>query len=510
MGVGAAVHRVDAPDRMRENPDSIEQRLRMPERWTGRDHAGMSASPSRCDRLTPLDATFLELEEADPSAHMHIGSLMVFEALPAGPPSLESVARHIETRLGALPRYGCKLSEPHTGGLHWPAWVPDREFDIRAHMASVELPSPGGQRELLDCAACYWSERLDRERPLWDARLITGLADGRWAIATKTHHSLVDGVGAADVAHVLLDPTPRPRHAAPVGQPPELPRSQGPLDLLGGAVRGGLYAARHPGRLRDAFLQAKAIAETVVHDELIAAPGWSLNAPLSPRRGYRMVACDLEELKAIKGALGGTVNDVILAAVTGGLRAVAIERGEQIDAPGLRAMVPVNLRTAAEHFGLGNRVSSLFVHLPVMEPDPGHRYLLVTAETTGLKEGGRSEAMSEIVSLVGLAPPVLHSILARATFATRLFNVTVTNVPGPQLPLYAFGARMEEVWPLVPLAADHSIGVAIVSYDGKVFFGLNGDAGVEADLDVAAEGIATALAELSALATKGSALAALS
>ena len=173
-------------------------------------------------------------------------------------------------------------------------------------------------------------------------------------------------------------------------------------------------------------------------------------------------------------------------------------------------MVPVNIRTAAERYGLGNRVSSLFVHLPVMEPDPGRRYLLVTAESTELKHGARSQGMSRIVSLVGLAPPVLHSILARAAFATRLFNVTVTNVPGPQLPLYAFGARMEEVWPLVPLATEHAIGIAIVSYDGKVFFGLSGDAGVEHELDIAAAAVETALDELGEIATNGLALPVLS
>ena len=471
--------------------------------------ARMSTLRTPGDRLTPLDATFLELEEVDATAHMHIGSLMVFEARPGLPPTLERLARHIERRLGALPRYGCRLSEPHTGGLRWPAWVPDPDFDIHSHLAHVELPSPGGEAELLDWAGGYWSERLDRERPLWDARLVTGLAGGRWAVATKTHHSLVDGVGAADVAHVLLDPSRRPRRSAPVVESPAIATSPGPFDLLTGAVRGGLYTARHPGRLRDAFLQAKALADVVVHDEIVSAPHSSLNAPLSTGRSYRVVRADLDELKAVKATLGGTVNDVILAAVTGGLRAVLSERDEQVAAPGLRAMVPVNLRTAAEHFGLGNRVSSLFVHLPVMEPDPGHRYQLVAAETSDLKRGGRSQAMSEIVALVGLAPPVLHSILARATFATRLFNLTVTNVPGPQLPLYAFGARMEEVWPLVPLAADHSIGIAIVSYDGKVFFGLNGDASVEADLDVAAAGIETAIAELRDLAAAGHALPAL-
>jgi WS/DGAT/MGAT family acyltransferase len=459
-----------------------------------------------CDKLTPLDATFLELEEADSAAHMHIGSVMVFEARPGLPPSLARLRRHLDRRLAALPRYRRRLSEPHTGGLHWPEWVDEPEFDIAAHVHEVELPAPGGEPELLAWAAGYWSERLDRGRPLWDAQLVTGLDGGRWAIATKTHHALVDGIGSVDVTHVLLDARRRPRRTpAAVAAPAPRP-SNGPLDLVAGAAHAGLYAARHPGRLRDGFLQAKAMAELVIRDEVSAAPHCSLNRKLSAERSYRVARADLAQLKSIKTSLGGTVNDVILAAVTGGLRAVLVERGEDVPAPGLRAMVPVNLRTAAERFGLGNKVSSLFVHLPVMEPDPGHRYLLVAAETADLKGGRLALGASELVSLAGLAPPVLHSIFARSALATRLFNVTVTNVPGPQQPLYAFGARMEEVLPLVPLAAEHRVGVAVVSYDGNVFFGLSGDEHAADDLERLAEGIESSVAELVELAATGSAL----
>lgn len=462
-----------------------------------------------CDRLTPLDATFLELEEADRSAHMHIGSLMVFEARPGLPPTLERASRYLEERLPALPRYRCRLSEPHTGGLRWPSWVAAEDFDIADHVTQVELTGAGDRAELLDWAASFWSHRLDRTRPLWEACLVTGLEGGRWAVATKTHHALVDGVGAVDVTHVLLDTARRPGRSQEPPQPLPAPASSGPLNLLSGAARAGLYAARHPGRLRDAFLQAKAMADVVIHDEVVAAPGCSLNAPLSPGRGYRVVTADLAELKQIKEALGGTVNDVILSAVTGGLRTLLLERGEEIQAPGLRAMVPVSLRTAAERFGMGNKVSTLFVHLPVMEPDAGHRYLLIKGETTDLKSGGQAAGAGELVAIGGLAPPMLHSLFVRSALATRLFNVTVTNVPGPQVPLYAFGARMEEVWPLVPLAAAHTVGIAVASYDGKVFFGVSADEGVN-DLDDLTAGIEASVAELIDLAASGRALPALS
>jgi WS/DGAT/MGAT family acyltransferase len=462
-----------------------------------------------CDRLTPLDATFLELEEADETAHMHIGALMVFEARPGLPPTLKRARRFLEKCLTALPRYRCRLSEPHTGGLRWPAWELDPDFDISAHIEQVELPAPGGRAELLDWAAEFWSQRLDRSRPLWEARLVTGLADGRWAVATKTHHALVDGVGAVDVTHVLLDTTRRPRRRPDALLEPVSSSQRGPLDLVTGAAHAGLYAARHPGRLRDAFLQAKSMADVVLHDEIVAAPRCSLNAPLSPHRQFQVVSADLAELKRVKEALGGTVNDVILAAVAGGLRALLVERGDDVPAPGLRAMVPVNVRTAAERFGLGNKVSTLFVHLPVMEPDAGHRYLLVREETTAAKRGGQAGGAGELLSIGGLAPPILHSLFTRSALASRLFNVTVTNVPGPQVPLYAFGARMEEVWPLVPLAAEHSLGVAATSYDGTVFFGLNADQRAT-DVATLARGIEASIAELVELAATGHALAALS
>ena len=450
--------------------------------------------------LTPLDATFLELEEADPSAHMHIGSIMVFEARPGTPPELRRLRRHAERRLTLLPRYRCRLSEPHTAALHWPTWVADPDFDVASHVRAARLPAPGGEQELLEWASRYWSERLDRERPLWDMRLVTGLEGGRWAIATKTHHALVDGVGSVDVASLLLDAERRPRRMPRAPAPSEAEESPGTLGRLADAVRGGLYGARHPGRLRDAFLEAKAMAEVLIRDEVIAAPACSLTAPIGSGRAYRVVRTDLDSLKEVKRGLGGTVNDAVLAAVTAGLRALLSARDEPLPASGLRAMVPVNLRTAAERFGLGNRVSSLFLQLPVAEPDPEFRYRLLVSESGRLKGGRLASGGADLVSLSGIAPPILHSLFARSVFATRLFNLTVTNVPGPQAPLYAFGARMDEVLPLVPLAAEHSVGVAVVSYDGKVFFGLVGGSGRGPDLDVLADGIRRGISELADLA----------
>ncbi|MBN1529377.1 MAG: wax ester/triacylglycerol synthase family O-acyltransferase [Thermoleophilaceae bacterium] len=450
------------------------------------------------DALTPLDATFLELEEADDAAHMHIGSVMVFE--PSNPPTPARLRRHVERRLGQLPRYRCRLSEPHTAALHWPSWVPAAEFDIADHVTAERLAPPGGEDQLVEWAGRYWSERLDRGRPLWHMCLLTGLEGGRWAIASKTHHALVDGVGSVDVVNLLLDAERRPPRRRP--SPPEAPPEEGSgaLKLLADGLRTGLYTARHPGRLRDAFLEAKAMGEVLVSDEVIAAPACSLTAEIGGEREYRVIRTDLERLKEVKRGLGGTVNDAVLAAVTAGLRELLSERGERLPSPGLRAMVPVNLRTAAQRFGLGNQVSSLFLHLPVAEPDALRRYRLLARESAHMKEGRLAAGGADLVRLSGIAPPILHSLFARSVFATRLFNLTVTNVPGPQLPLYAFGARMEEVLPLVPLAAEHSVGVAVVSYDGRVFFGLVGAGAGAKDLGVLARGIERGIAELSRLA----------
>jgi WS/DGAT/MGAT family acyltransferase len=214
------------------------------------------------------------------------------------------------------------------------------------------------------------------------------------------------------------------------------------------------------------------------------------------------VRAGLDVLKAIKQSLGGTVNDVVLAAATGGLRRLLLERGEQPPERGLRAMVPVNVRRQSERASTGNRVSSLFVELPVCEPDPLRRHMVTTANAEELKAGAQARSGADLLALSGLAPPLLHSLLVRPAFGRRLFNLTITNVPGPHAPLYAFGSKLEEVAPYVPLAADHALGIAVVSYNGKLFFGLGGDARASADLDVLRAGIEESAHELSRLARR--------
>jgi WS/DGAT/MGAT family acyltransferase len=485
------------------------------------------------EHLTALDATFLELEEVDESAHMHTGVIMVFDPLPdGGSPSRGEVCRYLASRLGQLPRYGQRLSEPHTGGMSWPEWQDDPAFDIDRHVARAALPAPGGDEELAEWASGFFSQRLDRHRPLWEMALVEGLASGRWAIATKTHHCMVDGVGSADVGHLLLDTTPDAVPVAPpspssasggsgAGTPSSLdadhstspahPTAPGslarlahawagllPVDTISRAAQMGAHGVLHP---RDALRSARSALAVIVREELHAAPRTSLNVPIGTLRRFEVVRVPLADLKEIKNALGGTINDVVLTVTASGLRALLQSRGEALPAGGLRAMVPINVRAAGEHLALGNRVSSLYVELPVAQADPVLRYHETVARSESLKsEGQQAAGTTAVIELAGLAPPVIHATMAQAIYATRLFNVTVTNVPGPQQTLYALGAPMREVYPLVPLAAEHAVGVAAVSYDGTVFFGVVADRDTVPDLDVLLSAMVASVEELLAVA----------
>ena len=502
------------------------------------DRSRAESPPSSMSRrgghLNALDATFLELEQADSGAHMHIGGVMIFEPCGGGgAPPIERIRAELEARTADLPRYRERLSSSETGGLHWPEWVEDERFDIARHVLRKGLPEPRGEAELLEWAGDYYSRRLDRGHPLWETAVLE-LADGRWAMASKTHHCLVDGVGSVEMVHTLLDERPdaRPRangvREEPEGRPSlEAPESGSPLlaplrlgaGVLGAGVRTGRGAltlaasglrlgargvdmSLHPDRAREALSRSRALVELVLRDEVIAAPASSINAPIGAQRRLVVLPVPLAELKRIKQTLGGTVNDVVLAATAGGLRTLFETRGEPPPEPGLRAMVPVNIRSAGDRLALGNRITSLFVHLPVAERVPRERYRQQVEEAEGLKSGRQGTGSSAMIDLAGHAPPVLHSFLARSLFASRLFNITITNVPGPQEPLYSFGSRMLEVWPIVPLAADHAVGLAVFSYDGRLFFCLNADRDSMPDLEVLADGISASLDELGELATE--------
>jgi diacylglycerol O-acyltransferase len=464
--------------------------------------------PTIEERVTPLDSTFLELEQADEGAMMHIGGALIFDppTEPGATPSLEQLTALLDERFGTLPRFRCRLSEPRVRGLRRPAWVEDASFNLGAHVRHATLPSPGGGAELHEWLADFWSHRLDRSRPLWEMTLVDGLEGGRWMIATKTHHAMIDGVGSVDIGHILLDAEPRPAPRAPVERPtPYGPNGDGvhlpdwlPAAMVARIARTAIDAARHPRQLVHAGEAAVAMGEMIWQDEILAARPSTLNVPIGTARRFASVALDLVQVKEVKAALGGTVNDVVLAVAAGAFRRLLEARGEELERP-LRAMVPVNLR-GEDHESSGNQVTSLFVELPIVEPDTRRRYERTRAAATALKSGTGALGGSTLMLVTGVAPPLLHESIAQMLFAPRLFNLTVTNVPGPQMPLYALGARMRRILPLVPLFAGHAVGIAIVSYDGELVFGINADYASMPDLDVVQTGLGDEFAALQSLA----------
>ncbi len=454
------------------------------------------------EHLTPLDAAFLELEEGDDSAHMHIGWAMVFEPLPGGgAPSVGHLRELLDQRLELLPQFRRHLSSPRTGRFTWPVWEDDPDFDVANHVRHATLPAPGGADELLEWLGDFYSHRLDRAHPLWQMTLLDGLEDGGWAIAAKVHHSLVDGMSGSSVTTAILDAEREPASGsmgvlAGLGQASEgEERGHGRLAALAAGARSGVDVALHPRKLASLLSRSREMAEVLV-DEVIAAPQTSLNVRIGGGRRLAEVSVPLDQLKAVKRELGGTVNDVVLAATAGGLHRLFAHRGESLDGKAMRAMVPVSVRAASEQLALGNRVTSLFVELPAAEPDPLLRYRKTVAAAEDLKSGGQAAGGETLVQLAGAAPPLIHGVVARLAFTPRLFNLTITNVPGPQMTLYAFGARLRHVIPLVPIFAGHALGVAAVSYDGEVTFGLNADRATVPDLEVLRKGIEESLAEL--------------
>jgi diacylglycerol O-acyltransferase / wax synthase len=456
------------------------------------------------EQLSMLDTMFLELEQVDESAHMHIGAALVFDPLPGGgTPDIASVRDHMRARVGILPRYAQQLSGPHAGPLTWLTWEPAPAFDLEAHVHHAALPAPGGEAELHEWLGDFWSHRLDRHRPLWEMTLLDGLEDGRWALASKTHHCLVDGIGSVDIGHLLLDASadappmpPQPLPAHDDGKDSE--HGNGRFWLSPGLVvrgaRAGLDAARHP---RQSLDHMRAAVELIVREEVIGAAQSSLNGPLSATRHFATVRLDLAEVKAAKTRHGGTVNDVVLALCAGGLRHLLLSRGDTLPEGNLRAQVPVNIRTEGHEHALGNELTSLFVELPVAEADPMVRYRRVVEHSAQLKAGSQRAGGKTIVDLADMGPPLAGALLARSMFGgTRMFNLTITNVPGPQERLYAFGAPLVEILPLVPLFAGHTIGIAVVSYAGQLVFGLNADRVSAPDVEVLAQGIERSFAEL--------------
>ena len=440
------------------------------------------------DRLTAVDASFLAQEGQN--AHMHIGAVMVFEGPP---PAFGAFADHVRGRLHLVPRYRQKLAVPplETGR---PLWVDDPSFNLEYHLRHTALPEPGTEDQLRALAARIHSQRLDRTKPLWELWLVQGLADGRFALISKTHHALVDGVAGVDLATVLFDLEPVPPAIPHEGEPWVPQQEPSALAMAARGVRGlaelpfsitnrALRAAAHPGSsLESARVSVEGVAE-VAWAALNPAPDTPLNVPIGPHRRFVMIRSELSDFKLIKDTFGGTVNDVVLTVVAGGLRRWLRSRGVRTEGLELRALVPVSIRAADEHGQMGNRLAAMRGPLPVYVEDPVARLQVVRTAMDGLKESKQAVGAEVLAGVQNLAPPTILAQASRINFSTRLFNLLVTNVPGPQFPLYALGRELHDLFPVAFLPRDHALAVAIMSYNGGMDFGLLGDYDAMPDLD---------------------------
>ena len=456
---------------------------------------------ANADRLTGLDSSFLHLERD--SAHMHVGACAIFEG-PA--PTYDDLIEAIVNRLHLVPRYRQRLAfVPFEQGR--PVWVDDPHFNPRYHVRDTALPRPGGEDELKRLAGRVFSQALDRSKPLWELWLVEGLQDDRFALLSKTHHALVDGVSGVDIATVLFDAAPDPMPIAQpeqewIARPPPsgsqlladalLERATVPREITRG-VRAALRGPRHvAGRIGDGLVGVGALAWAGLNP----APPSPFNVRIGPHRRFTWVRGDLATFKAIKDATGGTVNDVVLTVVAGALGRYMRLHGHCTDGVVLTAMVPVSVRADIERGALGNRVSAMWAPLPVGMTDPIERLLRIRHEMQAIKDSGQAVGAQVLTSLSGFAPPTIVAQAARLQSRQRFFNVVVTNVPGPQLPLYMLGRQLDAIFPLVPLAKNTALGIAIVSYNGQLGFGLTADYDALRDVETIADELESCIEEI--------------
>jgi diacylglycerol O-acyltransferase len=462
------------------------------------------------DRLTGLDTAFLHLEDHS-TAHMHVASVMIFEGRA---PTPKELVEHVQSRLHLVPRYRQRLAYvPLDQGR--PVWTDDPHFNPHYHIRHTALPRPGDDAALKRLAGRLFSQRLDRSKPLWEIWLVERMAGRRFALIAKTHHALVDGISGVDITTVLFDADPHPAAAAQDGRasdPPSEPWSPRPLPgsakLLGEALlerttvpgeiaRGARRVLRRPlralGQLRDGLAN---IGATTLAGINAPAPASPLNVDIGPHRRYTWVDADLARFKAIKDSLGGTLNDVVLAAVSLALGRWLRAHDQPTEDLVLKAMVPVSVRADIERGALGNRVAAMWAPLPVGIEDPIACYEQIRAAMDDLKHSGQAVGAQVLTNLAGFAPPTILSQAARLQARQRYFNLVVTNVPGPQFPLYLLGRRLRSLYPVVPLARRQALGIAVMSYNGHLGFGLLGDYDALPDLDAIAQELERAIRRL--------------
>jgi WS/DGAT/MGAT family acyltransferase len=435
---------------------------------------------------------------------MHIGGALIFEGPP---PPFEDFLDHVRGRLHLVPRYRQKLAYPPLESGR-PLWVDDPCFNLEYHVRNTALPAPGNEEQLWRLAGRIASQQLDKAKPLWELWLVEGLDDGRFALISKTHHSLVDGVSGVDLATVLFDlePSPPPPESDGLQAWEPSPEPSG-AELVASGVRGAagvavematraVSAVTRPGdalvRLRDA---AEGVGE-IVWATLNPAPETPLNVEIGPHRRYAVVRQKLADYKQVKDSMGGTVNDVVLTVVSGALARWLRERGIRTEGLEMRALVPVSVRRQEDRGTLGNKLAVMRGPLPVYISDPVARLRYVKQAMDGLKESKQAVGAATLAAVNDLAPPTILAQASRLNFSTRLFNLIVTNIPGPQVPLYVLGRQLHDLFPIAFLPRGHALAVAIMSYNGEIGYGLLGDFDAMNDIEVFATGLEESLAEL--------------
>lgn len=475
---------------------------------TGPSEDGAEAAGPAYERLTALDASFLHAES--PATPMHVGSVAVFEGAPFfdddGRFRIDELRERVASRLHLVPRFRKKVQWVPLGQGR-PVWVDDDDFDIARHVRVMVLPGPGSRQQLYDLCELLQMRLLDRDRPLWELWFVGGLDDGNVAMVEKVHHALVDGVSGVDAATATLDlDRDAPFAPGPAWSPAPAPspgrlltdslwqRLTDPVEL----GRSAQAVLRAPGRLLREAAEVGAAATTVLAPRSLLSTT-SLIRPVGRRRRLVPVRQDLAELKRAKAAFGATVNDVVLAAVAGGVRQLLQARGDDVDGRELHVLVPVSVRADHEHLALGNRVGSLFVGLPIGEDSAIGRLELIRQAVGDQKDRHLAEGTELVLEWMDHLPPMLTGALARTIHRQPFVDLVVTNVPGPQVPLYCMGAEMLDVTPIVPLGGNLSVGIAILSYNGAITLGIHADRDACPDVAVLADGIRDAFAELLAL-----------
>jgi diacylglycerol O-acyltransferase / wax synthase len=476
----------------------------------GSGTAATTEHPGHGDRLSTVDLAFLEMET--PELHMHVAGLFIFDRpskrQAGGSSGFARFLELVRSRLHLVPRYRQKLASPPLG-IGVPVWVDDPEFDLSYHVRHAALPAPGSTAQLMEYAARIVSRPLDRDRPLWELYVIEGLEDGRTALLGKSHHAMIDGLAGMDIATVMLDlapdqsdeiPPPEPWAAAPTPSSGALARdavrhlATSPTTALTVGRRALDAPTKTVGR---AVEVSRAVASVTRANLIHPAPRSLLNERPGRHRRLAIQRIALDEVKTIKNAFGTTVNDVVLAMVADATGRYLRTRGVRTDGLWLRAMVPVSTRESSHEHALGNRVVSVFVDLPMAEMDPVERLRVCHEAMAEVKSSHHAVGAGFLIGLSHFAPPTIHAMASRAAARSRLFNFLVTNVPGPQVPIYCLGARLLGAFPFTPLAATQSYAVGLTSIDGWLNFGFTADHFAIPDLERVPGFLVDAVEELS-------------